>query len=268
MRLESAMEAVGEVAAAAGAVALAHFGRNLTVEKKGDGSPVTVADRAAEEAARAWIAARFPEDGIRGEEGGAVHPDARFQWLIDPIDGTKSFVRGVPLWATLVARLEDGEVVAGALVFPALGETLVAARGLGCHWNGARASVSKVDKLREAAVLITDDRMFGPGHESWFGLTRLAGLTRTWGDAYGYLLVATGRAEVMADAIANAWDLAAPQVAVEEAGGVFTDWRGQRGFAGGTGLATNAALAAEVRAWLAAVPGSGPSTTAAAGVRR
>src|SRR5262249_15585785 len=152
--------------------------------------------RAAEEAARAWIAARFPADGIRGEEGGAVHPDARFQWLIDPIDGTKSFVRGVPLWATLVARLEDREVVAGALVFPALRETLIAARGLGCHWNGTRASVSKVDRLMDAAVLITDDRMLDPGHASWSELARHAGINRTWGDAYGYLLVATGRAEV------------------------------------------------------------------------
>jgi histidinol phosphatase-like enzyme (inositol monophosphatase family) len=268
MKLESAMEAVGEAAAAAGSVALAHFGSHLTVERKGDGSPVTVADRAAEEAARAWIAARFPEDGIRGEEGGAVHPDARFQWLIDPIDGTQSFVRGVPLWATLVARIEDGAALAGALVFPALRETLVAARGLGCHWNGTRASVSKVERLQDAAVLITDERTLRPEHAPWSELARVAALTRTWGDAYGYLLVATGRAEVMADAVANAWDLAAPQVAIDEAGGVFTDWRGQRGFDGGSGLGTNAALAVEVRAWLGAAPGGGRRNSATAGIRR
>jgi histidinol-phosphatase len=264
MTLESAMEAVGEAAAAAGAVALSHFGRDLTVERKGDGSPVTVADRAAEDVARAWIAARFPADGIRGEEGGAIRPEARFQWLIDPIDGTRSFVRGVPLWATLVARLEGGEAVAGALVFPALRETLIAARGLGCHWNGTRASVSSVGRLQDAAVLITDERLLRPEQAPWSELARVAGLSRTWGDAYGYLLVATGRAEVMADAIANAWDLAAPQVAVEEAGGVFTDWRGQRGFEGGSGLATNLSLAVDVRARLA----SGSRSAAAAGSRR
>jgi histidinol-phosphatase len=255
MKLDSTLEAVGEVAARAGAVALSHFGRDLLVERKGDGSPVTVADRAAEEAARAWIVERFPADGILGEEGGALRPEARSQWLIDPIDGTKSFVRGVPLWATLVARLEDGEPVAGALVFPALRETLVAARGCGCHWNGARAAVSGVARLADAAVLITDERELGPRQAAWSELTRAAGLSRTWGDAYGYVLVATGRAEVMADAIANAWDLAAPQVAIEEAGGVFSDWRGQRGFDGGSGLATNSALANEVRARLAAAPG-------------
>ena len=250
MKLDSTLEAVGEVAARAGAVALSHFGRDLTVERKGDGSPVTIADRAAEAAARAWIVERFPADGVLGEEGGALRPDARNQWLIDPIDGTKSFVRGVPLWATLVARLEDGEPVAGALVFPALRETLIAARGCGCHWNGARAAVSKVARLAEATVLITDERHLGAGQAAWADLARVAGLARTWGDAYGYLLVATGRAEVMADVIANAWDLAAPQVAIEEAGGVFTDWRGKRGFAGGSGLATNLALAADVRARL------------------
>jgi histidinol-phosphatase len=267
MSLDSTMEAVGEVAAAAGRVALSHFGRGLTVERKGDGSPVTIADRAAEEAARAWITERFPADGIRGEEGRDLHPGARSQWLIDPIDGTRSFVRGVPLWATLVARLEDGQAVAGALVFPALGETLVAARGRGCHWNGARAAVSAVARIADAAVLITDERALAPAQAPWSELARAAGIARTWGDAYGYLLVATGRAEVMADAVAHAWDLAAPLVAIEEAGGVFTDWRGERTFAGGSGLATNAALAAEVRARLGATPAAGVKPSAA-GARR
>ena len=251
MKLESALEAVGEVATRAAAVAFSHYGRDIAVERKGDGSPVTIADRAAEEAARAWIAERFPADGILGEEGGASRPDARCQWLIDPIDGTQSFLRRVPLWATLVARIEDGEPVAGGLVFPALGDTLVAARGQGCLWNGARASVSSVQRIADAAVLITDERRL-PGEAPWRELARSAALTRTWGDAYGYLLVATGRAEVMADAIASPWDLAAPQVAIEEAGGVFSDWHGRPGFAGGSGLATNAALAVEVRARLVA----------------
>lgn len=257
MKLGAVMEAVAEVAAQAGAVALSHFGRGLAVERKGDGSPVTLADRAAEDAARAWIRQRFPADGIVGEESGAFLPDAPNQWLVDPIDGTRSFVRGVPLWATLVARVEQGEAVAGALVFPALRETLVAARGQGCLWNGVRAKVSSVTRLADAAVLITDDRI-GPAPGAWPALARAAALARTWGDAYGYLLVATGRAEVMADAIAAPWDLAAPLVAIEEAGGVFTDWNGRPGFAGGSGIATNAALAREVRARLEPAGGSAP----------
>src|SRR5215217_5093274 len=122
----SLLHAVSEAASHAGRVALSHFGHVLTVERKSDGSPVTIADRAAEHAARDWISARFPEDGVAGEELGAVRPDARRQWLVDPIDGTKSFVHGVPLWGTLVAVCEGHDVLAGAAFFPALNELVAA----------------------------------------------------------------------------------------------------------------------------------------------
>src|SRR5512132_1240951 len=128
------MEAAAEVARAAGDTALTYYGRNIAIDSKADGSPVTAADRSAEECARNWIASRFPSDGIVGEEFGVEGNDRARKWIIDPIDGTKSFVRGVPLWGTLVAVVEGDTVLAGAAGFAALGQSLVAAPGLGCWW--------------------------------------------------------------------------------------------------------------------------------------
>src|SRR5712692_4050524 len=151
------MQAVAEVARRAGDVALSHFRKSLTIETKRDGTPVTVADREAESCARQWIEARFPEDGILGEEHGVHLPNAKRRWILDPIDGTKTFVRGVPLWGTLVAVAQGEEILAGAAYFPAVSEALVAAPGHGCWWSGARCSVSTISDLRSATVLVTDD---------------------------------------------------------------------------------------------------------------
>jgi len=245
------MDAAEAVARVAGEVALRHYHRGVTVETKKDGTPVSVADRQAEEAARAWLEKHCPEDGILGEELGATRPEARRRWILDPIDGTKTFVRRVPLWGTLVALAEGENVLAGAAYFPAVDELVVAAQGAGCLWNGRPARVSGVSKLSEALVLTTDARM-GTGAQirELEGLCARAGLVRTWGDCYGYLLLATGRAEVMVDSIMAPWDAAALQPIVEEAGGVFTDWSGRRTAFGGSVVASNAALAAEVRAAL------------------
>jgi histidinol phosphatase-like enzyme (inositol monophosphatase family) len=245
------MEAAEAVARVAGEVALRHYHRGVTVETKGDGTPVSVADRQAEEAARAWLEKHCPQDGILGEELGTTRPAARRRWIVDPIDGTKSFVRRVPLWGTLVALAEGEKVLAGAAYFPAVDEILVAAQGGGCLWNGRPARVSGVSRLSEAVVLTTDVRMGTSAQVA--GLDTLcsrAGHVRTWGDCYGYLLVATGRAEVMTDAVMAPWDSAALQPIIEEAGGVFTDWSGRRTAFGGSSVASNAALAAEVRAAL------------------
>ena len=250
--LQELMEAATEAARRAGETALAYFGRGIPVDVKPDGSPVTDADRAAEEVARDWIAARFSADGILGEEHGALRGDAPRRWLIDPIDGTKSFVRGVPLWGSLVAVVEGDRVLAGAACFPALGERLAAAPGLGCWWNDVRCRVSSVADIGRATVLISDER-FATGmarEDGWRRLAAAAAVSRTWGDCYGYLLVATGRAEVMADPMVSAWDVAALVPIIEEAGGVFTDWEGQRGYAGGSAIATNAALAEAARGLL------------------
>lgn len=246
------MEAAEAAARVAGTVALAHYRAGVRVETKGDGTPVSVADRQAEEAVRAWLEARFPADGILGEELGATRPEARRRWLVDPIDGTRTFVRRVPLWGTLVALVEGEEVLAGAAYFPAVDELLVAARGGGCLWNGRPALVSAIARLPEATVLATDERFAGNDVQRarWNRLADAAALARTWGDCYGYLLVATGRAEVMVDGVMSPWDSAALKPIIEEAGGVFTDWSGRRTAFGGDSIATNQALSAEVRAVL------------------
>jgi histidinol-phosphatase len=246
------MEAAEAAARVAGRVALGHYRAGVVVETKGDGTPVSVADRQAEEAVRAWLEARFPGDGILGEELGAARPEAPRRWLVDPIDGTKTFVRRVPLWGTLVALVEGEVVLAGAAFFPAVEELVVAARGGGCLWNGRPARVSSVARLSEACVLATDERFAGNAQQRtrWNLLAERAAMGRSWGDCYGYLLVATGRAEAMVDGLMAPWDAAALQPIVEEAGGVFSDWRGRRTAFGGDTIATNEALAAGIRAHL------------------
>lgn len=237
------------VARIMGEVAMRHFNTGLRVDTKADGSPVTIADRDAERAAREWIASHYPEDGILGEEFGVVEGTSGRRWLLDPIDGTKSFVRGVPLWGSLVALAADETVLAGAASFPAVQEVIVAAAGKGCWWNGVRAKVSACSTLAGATVLVTDERAFRSAarREGWRTLTGEAALSRTWGDCYGYLLVATGRAEVMVDPVVSAWDVACFVPIIEEAGGRFTDLSGARTAFSGDAIATNAALASAAR---------------------
>lgn len=247
--METLLDAVTTVARLAGDTALAHFRGTVAVEFKGDGTPVTVADRDAEQAAREWLAVHFPNDGILGEEFGAERPGARRRWILDPIDGTKSFIHGVPLWGTLVAVAEGDEILAGAINCAAAGELVAAARGTGCWWNGSRCHVSTVSSLSEATVLTTDERFqHAPGRrEAWLALATRARLSRSWGDCFGYLLVATGRAEAMVDPVMSIWDSAALQPVIEEAGGCFTDWEGARTASGGSAIATNSRLATEIR---------------------
>lgn len=243
------LQAVAEVAKVAGDFAMSLYGKNVAVDVKGDGSPVTAADRGAEERARRWIEEQFPEDGILGEEFGDVRPEAKRRWIIDPIDGTKSFVRTVPLWGTLVAVTEGESVLAGCAYFPAVEEIVVAAVGDGCFWNGARCSVSSQSDLASATVVVTDDTFAERDEraQSWRALARSAGVVRTWGDCYGYLLLATGRADVMIDDVVSPWDAAALYPIVTEAGGIFTDWLGRPTAFGGDIIATNSALGARVR---------------------
>jgi histidinol phosphatase-like enzyme (inositol monophosphatase family) len=246
------MQAAAELARLTGDVAFKHFRQDIAIEQKADGSPVTIADRHAEESARRWLAKRFPADGIVGEEFGFDRPDARRRWILDPIDGTKTFIRGVPLWGSLVAVAEGTEVLAGAACFPAVNEIVVAGRGAGCWHNDSRCTVSTVGSLDLATALTTDDRF--PTDEgrrfAWAEFAARVSLARTWGDCYGYLLVATGRADVMVDDIVSAWDAAAVECIVVEAGGVFTDWEGIPTAFGGSAIATNAALADHARAAL------------------
>ena len=259
------LQAVSEVAYVAGKVALSHFRTRLNVETKGDGSPVTIADREAEIAARDWIGRRFPADAILGEEFGSTGDETRRRWLIDPIDGTKTYVRGVPLWGTLIAVVRGDEVLAGAVFCPAVDEIVAAAVGEGCWWNGARCRVSDVGEIHKATLLITDPRFLKhPDREPrWVALAANASIARTWGDCYGYLLVATGRAEAMVDNLMSPWDAAALVPVVREAGGEFSDWHGRVTPFGSGSIATNGRLASVVRAGLG-VPW--PSTASEVGL--
>ena len=255
--LDARLTPVAELACLMGDIALRHYRTALDVETKTDGSPVTIADRAAETAAREWVRRYFPEDGILGEEYGEERPIARRRWIIDPIDGTKSFVRGTPLWGSLVALCEGEQVLAGAAYFPAVAELIAAAPGAGCWWNGSRSTVSGVDALDRATVLTTDERFRGrpSSRAGWERVANAARVSRTWGDCFGYLLVATGRAEAMLDPVLSPWDAAALQPIITEAGGSFTDWLGNETAFGGSAVATNRALAGSVRSLL-----SDPST--------
>jgi histidinol phosphatase-like enzyme (inositol monophosphatase family) len=249
----SLLASAEELARLTGNVALRHYRSALSVEHKADGSPVTVADRAAEQAARDWVRQRFPEDGVLGEEFGEERAGARRRWIIDPIDGTKSFVRGVPLWGSLVALCEGETVLTGAAFFPAVDELVVAAPGAGCWWNGRRCAVSSVNELSAATSLTTDERFrhHAERRTAWERLGARVEVARSWGDCFGYLLVATGRAEIMCDPELSPWDAAALQPIIVEAGGSFTDWSGRPTAFGGSAIATNRLLAEEARALLA-----------------
>lgn len=246
---QTLLQAVAEVARLTGQVALSHYRTNLAVETKRDGSPVTVADRAAEEAARTWIAARFPDDAILGEEFGADGDETARRWIIDPIDGTKTFVRGVPLWGTLIAVARGEEVLAGSICCPAVDEIVSAAIGEGCWWNGVRAHVSDCNDLSRATVLATAARVRGNPERArrWDTLASDAAVARTWGDCYGYLLVATGRAELMLDNLMSPWDAAALVPVIREAGGEYSDLDGRVTPFGNGAMATNAVLASVIR---------------------
>jgi len=232
----------------AGRLTLGYFLRGIEVERKEDQSPVTVADRAAEETLRQMIHARFPADGIIGEEYGDQAGTSGRSWVIDPIDGTKSFLSGVPLYANLVALIDDTtrESLVGVAHFPALNETLYARRGGGAFWNGRRARVSKKTALAQSVALTSDFNMWDGREESWRRIVAATYFQRTWGDAYGYLLVATGRAELTVDPYMYLWDAAPFGVILPEAGGTFTDWKGTATIDGGEAFATNGVLFDEV----------------------
>jgi len=232
----------------AGELTLRYFRKTFETRLKGKDNFVTQADLEAEEFMRRRIEEKFPGDAVVGEEFGEREGTTNRRWIIDPIDGTYSFVHGVPFYGVLLGLEIDGEPAAGVVNIPALGELVYAAKGLGCFWNGEPARVSNTQTLGDALLLATDfgtcaNYGFGPAAEE---LQRRASARRTWGDCYGYVLVATGRADCMLDPVLSVWDCAALLPVVEEAGGTFTDWQGRRTIRGGNGVATNGALFEEV----------------------
>ncbi len=250
--LAAYLEFAVETVHAAGRLTLGHFQRGVEAEWKHDDTPVTVADRAAEELIRRRIEVRYPAHGLVGEEYGEDRGEAPLRWLIDPIDGTKSFVRGVPLYGVLLALEIEGEVKVGAACFPAVDDLVAAADGLGCRWNGRACRVRDTGALRDAVVSFTDAASFdahGRG-EAWRRMQRASWYRVGWSDAYGHMLVATGRAEVMLDPVLNPWDAGPFPVILREAGGYFGDWDGREGVYAGEGLSTTQRLLPEVLATL------------------
>ena len=252
------LELALELADVADSITLARFrADDLVVETKPDLTPVTEADKAVERAVRDALGASRPDDAILGEEYGASEgADGGRRWIVDPIDGTKNYVRGIPVWATLLALQEGDRATVGVVSAPALGRRWWAARGAGAF--GADGLSEDPRRLRVSAVRALEDaQLLVSGFDGWeergrleqlLSLSRRCWRTRGFGDFWTYMLVAEGVAEVGCEAVVSLWDLAAPQVIVEEAGGTFTDLGGAPRADGGDALATNGLLHKEALA--------------------
>lgn len=240
-----------ETAYLAGRLTLGYYQTGIRADFKADDTPVTVADRKAEELVRSRIEGQYPRHAVVGEEYGAQGAEeASHRWFVDPIDGTKSFVCGVPLYAVLIGLEIEGTVKVGAAYFPALDEMIAAASGQGCWWNGRRARVSSVSSLQQAVATFTSAASFAAygRAQEWERIKRGTYHQAGWSDAYGYLLVATGRTQLALDPIMSAWDCAPFPPILQEAGGYFGDWQGNVTIYGSEGMATSKALLPQVLA--------------------
>ncbi|NJK44347.1 MAG: histidinol-phosphatase [Pleurocapsa sp. SU_196_0] len=240
--LNEYLEVAVNAARIGGKRTLAYFGAGVTVETKADNTPVTIADREAEIAIRAQIKSAFPHHSIVGEEGGLEDGVPEFKWIIDPIDGTKSFIRGVPLYGVLIGLEIEGKSSVGAVYLPATDEMLYAASGHGTFLNGRPVRVSNTKRLEDATLLTTSVESARRKSGAYDELASRVQLVRGWGDCYGYVMVATGRADIMLDAGMNVWDCAPMLPILEEAGGWFTDWAGNTTIYGRDAFGTNGAL--------------------------
>jgi histidinol-phosphatase len=232
----------------AGKIILAYFQTAVQVETKQDNSPVTIADRKSEEALRALMEKHTPGYGIIGEEFGTQAGSADREWVIDPIDGTKAFIHGVPLFGTLLALLEKGKPVVGVISLPALGHVMHASLGGGCLLDGKPCSVSAVDRIEDSLLLdgsISTMERLGHG-PAWEALRARAKLHRGWGDCYGHYLVACGRAEAMVDPIVSIWDVAPMAIILPEAGGRFTSIGGNDSITEASGISSNGRVHEEI----------------------
>ena len=232
------------LAVEAGDVTLKYFGGVVAHDAKGDGSPVTIADKEAEQLLRSRIEGRYPDHSILGEEYGESNEGARVRWILDPIDATRSFMRGVPLYGVLIGIEIDHESAVGVAHFPPLRETVAAGRGLGCTWNGRPCQVSSIDRLEDAVVCTTDvERILSrPEGKGWRRLQQTVAFSRTWGDCYGHALVATGRIEAQVDPVMAPWDAGPFLTIMTEAGGAFTTLAGESTVHGGSGVGSNGRL--------------------------
>ena len=240
---QKALDAAVEAARAAGAIALKYFRGRFEVTLKPDATPVTQADRDAERAIVEILGRAFPDHGVLGEEFGG-HGSTEVRWIIDPIDGTKNFVRGIPVWATLIGLEERGEITVGVIHNPVTGELYTARRGGGAFLNGERIHVSAIAELGGATLVHAGLGLFREAGR-WESFVRLVDATerqRGFGDYSGYGLVAEGKAELYLEVDLKPWDLAPCKILVEEAGGRFSDLDGRPTIYSGTALATNGRL--------------------------
>lgn len=244
--LKDLLDVAIEAAYAAGKRTLAYFNTRVAVETKSDDTPVTIADREAEQLIRDHILRSFPTHSILGEEGGIHVGDDNYRWIIDPIDGTKSFICGVPMYGVLIGVLVGGRPQVGVVHLPATDEMISAATGLGCTSNGRVARVSETKDLSQAVVCCTSITSAIARSDVFDTIAAKAKVIRGWGDCYGHVLVATGRADVMLDPRMNPWDCAPLPPIMTEAGGHYTTWTGAPDIFGPDGVSTNAALHAQV----------------------
>ncbi len=247
-RYEIAQEAVQN----AGQAALKFFDQDVTVEWKSDNTPVTIADKTAEQVFRDFVKESFPEDGFLGEEFGDEQGTSGYRWVIDPIDGTRSFIRNIPLWGTLVGLEYKSDLIAGFAFAPALGQTWHALKGMGAYRNDRKVQVSDIATLKESLLCYTDVGLFDPvGKADHFEKVRKAvDRSRGYSDFYGMVLVAQGSCEILVDYGTKIWDVAGLIVIVEEAGGKFTNWDGGRDPHKPDVLFTNGKVHAEAMALL------------------
>ena len=249
MNLQPYLTFARQLAYRAGRVTLAHYNKGIQHERKADESPVTAADKATEQFIRGEIEKTYPSHAIVGEEYGAKAGEGNpFRWFVDPIDGTKSFIKGVPFYSVLIGLEIEGVSRVGAVCFPALDEVLYAADGLGAWVNGRRVRVSDVKDMKKAVFLYTSWSGFRTKKrlDAFENLHRDCYYGRGWSDAYGYYMVASGRAEIMLDPFIELWDVAPFPPIFREAGGYFGSWGGEEGHTHGEALACNAALKRKV----------------------
>jgi histidinol-phosphatase len=250
VELRSYLDFAAQTAYEAGRLTLGYFRTGaMRPELKPDDTPVTVADREAEKLIRARIRAKYPGHAVVGEEYGFEEgTDSSHRWIVDPIDGTRAFARGVPLYGVLIGLEIEGRCEIGAAYFPVLDEMICAATGEGCHCNGRLSRVASTKTLERGILSFTDVTSFEErGREEAFRRLRTAvGSSRGWSDAYGHALVATGRVELMLDPVMNPWDCAPFPPILREAGGYFGDWSGDETIYSGEALSTTKTLLPEV----------------------
>ena len=236
-----------ELAAASGEIIMRYFRSDFTVESKDDDSPVTIADRKAEEIMREMIMKEFPAHGIIGEEFGVHNESAEYQWVLDPIDGTKSFVSGTFLFGTLIGLMKDGQPIVGSIHHPLTSHLLIGT-GDEARLNDELVRVRETAHLRDAVMVYSDFIDVGR-YQNGIAFQQLMGKTRfnrTWGDCHGYFLLATGYADIMLDPIMHLWDIVALVPVIKGAGGVITSWNGGPPLSGNGIIASNKALHSQV----------------------